>query len=600
MLDLDTVTLTPEALAALDLDAAVASSDRPVIDGFDEGLRAKYEALEQSGDKDAATMVKLIALVTTFALREGHPTEPFAPRITFTNGHRTPIVQDLQDGHFDMLAAVLDFVTDPELRARIADVLWQRQRRDVNHAVIAIEAYLDSARRLDDAARWPEPFKRVKRAFELAKQILRGKPEPFDDVEQWMLRRAQELDGNDPLYYSERLMSLLLETERTSEEMRAFAEQSIRTAKQPHPYPERARAYLELAAKWYERLGERNTAKQMRIDAAETIVQNAQSQSQAIAKSALLADAITALRNAGAPADRVAELRKELDDVQRESLSEMKTISAPIDLADMILENRRAALGRSFKEAMLKLAFRFRVPNVAELRAEVEDSMERMPLRVAFSSRRLDRSGRVTGTRAGAFGDAEDREEVVQAEMHETARRQRMIAAEGCVLPFLSGMRLEHRPGIRDLIALVRDRPLVPFGCAEFFARGLYEGYHGDFLVAAHLLVPALEHALRTLLSSRGVITYSHSPAGIQDFLDLGALIEKEELAQVLDSDYVFTLKGLLVSRFGENLRNNLAHGLLLPSETRGYAAVYLWWLTLHLMFAVNIVPDSSSANHNT
>jgi hypothetical protein len=58
-------------------------------------------------------------------------------------------------------------------------------------------------------------------------------------------------------------------------------------------------------------------------------------------------------------------------------------------------------------------------------------------------------------------------------------------------------------------------------------------------------------------------------------------------LSSILGSDNVFELKGLLVHRFGANLRNEIAHGTLgadeLNSDFYGLQLVYLCWLALRL-----------------
>jgi hypothetical protein len=47
----------------------------------------------------------------------------------------------------------------------------------------------------------------------------------------------------------------------------------------------------------------------------------------------------------------------------------------------------------------------------------------------------------------------------------------------------------------------------------------------------------------------------------------------------------MFDLRGLLVEKFGSNMRNELAHGLLDLDGFKGPDAEYLWWCALRLMF---------------
>jgi hypothetical protein len=56
-----------------------------------------------------------------------------------------------------------------------------------------------------------------------------------------------------------------------------------------------------------------------------------------------------------------------------------------------------------------------------------------------------------------------------------------------------------------------------------------------------------------------------------------------EELGQILDPNTLFDLRGILIERFGHNMRNESAHGLMPEAAFFQPAAVYLWWLVLRL-----------------
>ena len=590
LFDVPVVDITVEQVRAIDLDAVIASVQPALVDDFFLPLRAKRESLEAASDDVAAALVRLMEVVVGFGVQEDNQRQPFGPKGTLTSGLRTPIVEDLEEGHFVMLERARDAVEDPELKSRVADVLWQRKRRNIADARLAVETYMASAARLDASNMWIHPYRRVKRAFEIAASIIKGAPESFGLVEPWLLVRVRSLDGSDDLYYSERLMRLLTRTVRTDEEKREFAEQAMRTAQRARAQgdPMRSRAYYEMAAKWFGLLKAENDARLARISAAETLIDNARAQGQKIAKAGILAEAVQALRNAGAPSERIDIVKRELDAAQRESLSEMGVVSAPFDVSEMANTARRVAKGLAFSAALRRLTHLFSIPSVAALREEVERLVQLYPLRMMISSRRVDTSGRVTGTRDGFLSDPDRREAAVAAEMREAAERRRLMAVLGVIEPFREEMLLEHAPSPYDFFELVRDRPFVPDGRAEFFARGLHAGYYGDFLEATHLLLPQLENSLRALLAMTGTIIYSQDEAGRQDVFDLNRVLDEPNLKQALGDDIVFDLSALLVSRFGANLRNVVSHGLVDPPGTRGPAAIYLWWVTLHLILGLN------------
>jgi hypothetical protein len=59
--------------------------------------------------------------------------------------------------------------------------------------------------------------------------------------------------------------------------------------------------------------------------------------------------------------------------------------------------------------------------------------------------------------------------------------------------------------------------------------------------------------------------------------------IRRENLLQLLGHDQVFELEGLLIRRYGSNLRNSLAHGLFWPPQFFDTSVIYFWWVTLRL-----------------
>jgi hypothetical protein len=142
---------------------------------------------------------------------------------------------------------------------------------------------------------------------------------------------------------------------------------------------------------------------------------------------------------------------------------------------------------------------------------------------------------------------------------------------------------LDHYVRVDDFAPIVSNNPFIPGGREDIYARGLYAGLTGDFLIAAHLLIPQLEHSIRSLLAQRGVFTSGLDAQGIQEERNLNTILYLPELQTIFGEDIVFDLQGLLVERSGSNLRNLMSHGLFDYEAFFSSQMSYLWWLTLHL-----------------
>jgi len=70
------------------------------------------------------------------------------------------------------------------------------------------------------------------------------------------------------------------------------------------------------------------------------------------------------------------------------------------------------------------------------------------------------------------------------------------------------------------------------------------------------------------------------------------------ELADLLGENLVFDLEGLLVQRFGSNLRNEVSHGLLNIDRFGQGPVLYLWWLALKLCIAFWLLDGDEEDEH--
>nr|WP_255449449.1 DUF4209 domain-containing protein [Deinococcus arboris] len=155
-------------------------------------------------------------------------------------------------------------------------------------------------------------------------------------------------------------------------------------------------------------------------------------------------------------------------------------------------------------------------------------------------------------------------------------------------LPVIQAARLalleEHDVRTEDLLPILQACPIVQPDHLRSICTGLIDGLYGNFLAAAHTLVPQLEHALRELVDLMGGLTSRVDADGTQDAVDLGTLLRPGDQATLLEDalgpDFLFQLRGFLVERHGANFRNKIAHGLAGDREvhTYGQVAWHLMW----------------------
>lgn len=110
---------------------------------------------------------------------------------------------------------------------------------------------------------------------------------------------------------------------------------------------------------------------------------------------------------------------------------------------------------------------------------------------------------------------------------------------------------------------------------------GICSGLNNDFIIAAHLLIPQVERALCNKAKQYDN-TLVHLELNHQDQPTLGSALGvlKNHMAKEIYDN----IEGFLQEGADTNFRNNLAHGLMYPSNI-DRNGLYLWWMALKIFF---------------
>jgi hypothetical protein len=271
-----------------------------------------------------------------------------------------------------------------------------------------------------------------------------------------------------------------------------------------------------------------------------------------------------------------------MESYQRQAVDGFQTFSTTVDLTEELKRVLEAVRGKAtVMEAVIALATVLASPSATTMRATVRESAGTSPIQFLFPRLLVDaRTGRTTGRRDAASRN--DGDDALASATFEHARLLQHLTAS-LVERARCLVNEEHRISERDLLALVWSSSFVPPGRQERFARGLAAGLRGDFIVAAALLIPQIENSLRYVLGQRGMPAYGLDAEGRQDAHQLNYLLTSDLAEEVFGEDVVFDLRGLLIERFGTNLRHQEAHGLIEDADYISTPVVYFWWLTLRL-----------------
>jgi hypothetical protein len=181
MTSLQTLEFDGAALSAAIAAVDLARIDRPTCDELSLAFGREADSWA-----DLNAPLKFLAIICSWRLRPDEEEAPFEPV------WRPVTLDDLTDAQLSAMASVAESVADPELRARLCDLLWMRRRRH-DLARLAAEDYLASAERLVRSRHMIGMKERLHRAVQLAAMLGRSQ-ELFSRIVDGIMRLAQTPD----------------------------------------------------------------------------------------------------------------------------------------------------------------------------------------------------------------------------------------------------------------------------------------------------------------------------------------------------------------------------------------------------------------------
>jgi hypothetical protein len=178
---------------------------------YAEALFKKAREALDVGDKKLQEIYSLIGGIASLNLNPESPSVPFGPMIVMFNT-RSAIIDDFSENHLEVLGEIVFDISDPEMKSRIADVLWVR-KKGYRFAQIAIESYLESSKILEHPENWTQCADRIERAFRLS-ILLGSKTGYLEKVVNHIEAVLNKYDGKDPLFLSNKLMGFLIEVRK--------------------------------------------------------------------------------------------------------------------------------------------------------------------------------------------------------------------------------------------------------------------------------------------------------------------------------------------------------------------------------------------------
>ena len=519
----------------------------------------------------------------------------YRPMWTNTNGSRSFALEDLTENDLDILSGIVHEITVPEYRARVADILWLC-RKNFKDAQVAIPSFLESAEMLITDDDWIPYIERLRRAAQLS--VPRGFEKQavavIASVEAG-LSSYQEATKAGRLCAE--LISLLLYLKAPA--VAQYAEIAEHKALHFSSLGDWsfAEEYWDVAGECHRRSKNETERQRCKIEGAECNVSAGEAFVSSdppdhFCASHWMQIGLEKLRQASADQKRIEDIHRRLLELQKLARNEVKPTEIEVDIPGLqesleLTQNAATTFvsGLGFKEAVKKLSHIQHPTNTRALTARLVESGKEFIWDKIFGVTTVDATGKVADVSpALGLDEAEIDNEAFRKQMLRTVSEVDWpIAVDWKIEPARYQITQEHPLRLKDFDFLVAHNAFIPPGHETFYARGIQAGFHGDLVMAMHLLIPQIEASIRFILQQHGVVTSTLESEGTQKERDINNLLWDKKLDELFGPDILFDLRGILIEKSGCNMRNELAHGLMSYGSFYRTESVYLWWLVLRL-----------------
>lgn len=576
-MSLHETVVTLEELQGLNLAAILSEVEENSYHYIESALAAQRES----------TPARLLAAACSMHFTPRDAKVPFKPKFIFED-RRGLIASDFSE---ESLTALKDFcpeVENHELRARLADIAWITKSGNIEHAYIAIEAYLESAKQLaDESDSWVLPYERIERALRLSCMFRRDnqRPELFDKVSQFLLEQYEAHKESDRCFYAKSLLTLCLEF--GIKEDNWIYEQALVLARllfERGDYDSSINAnQIALDAAISMRNKEKQIATWQSI--SECHVKAAEDYQQGMIAAGRLLKAIDALAKVPGTKEKRLALYEEMREQQIESLHELDLIvTDEQDISQLVNTAIAKVQSVDLFDALFRLGTITRPSNIERLRQHAVEQMQ-TSISWIFGTTHLDHEGMTTAVIPAGLGIKDDENGLrCWSIMMRNIGIEHQLVVEGQIMPALNEVTTKYVVVKEAIEQICSNHPFIPDGHEEYFVKGLLAGFNRDFMTACHLLVPQIENSLRYLARQKGEEPSTLHGDGSQERNGIKALLGHQAIIDTLGSDLTTNLQVVLLDKLYGDLRNQLSHGYVPASTYWGTAPKFLWWLVLHIV----------------
>ncbi|MBV7433845.1 DUF4209 domain-containing protein [Cardiobacteriaceae bacterium TAE3-ERU3] len=489
-----------------------------------------------------------------------------------------------EDIHY--LEQLIPVVATYSLKGRLADLLWlSKKPRNKEDALTAIEAYTSIEISDETWCQYAEQC--YHRAITLAKSFKGLSDDHLETIQNNLLIELQNATS-EQRFYGYFLAKILLiyklaqpNTECVAGYLIELGEKFIKENDWTI-----AEDYFRLAAKWYEKDGQKERCFELITRAADVFVEHGTKRlssgdklaaliiyNQSIEKYRLIPKEFRKQLHVESKIDSVEKLRKNLQN--NLSMADFSLMEVGDNIPNQYQKYIESIKNFSQEEAW-EFIINHPIPEKDKIYQQAANKQYNNLICHIATNMTLSDDKRIIG-----MSNTSDMGDLIHKASIEYFSLWSDIFVSSELLPALSILNSKPFLTESDFIDMAKQSKYFPSDRANLVGKGIYAGYQVDFVTAIHFLIPQIEHMVRIKLQEIGVTTSNTDSLGLEQENGLSTLMKNPEVEEIFGKDETFYIQALFCDGYGPNLRNNLAHGLLDENSCQSASAKLAWLFAL-------------------
>lgn len=295
--------------------------------------------------------------------------------------------------------------------------------------------------------------------------------------------------------------------------------------------------------------------------------------------------AVQVLKQIAGTEDERKQLLREIEGIQKEASAKIPVQKFTMEHSEAIRTIVKQVENLDKEEGLCYFALFIPMLDAKTLREETMEMFKNNPL-MLFGSGILDYNGKKKAVLPDVFGkNNEIKEDALWAYMAKDSYISIDIDSKVLIANVKHILQSNYEITEQDIRKIVEDSVFVPEDRRVAYTKGLIAGFNNDFLTALSILMPQVDNSIRAFAEMCGEVVYNIKEDNTEELKSMNAVLELPRVKECFDESLWFSLDTVFCSKYGLNMRNEVAHGTLKDEYFSSYRALYVWWFVFKLCY---------------